>query len=57
MILEFMSIYSSVLSTDTTSLVRSANRIDWLGLAAYFEDVQCEALVDVLPGRVKVHTH
>ncbi|KAM5544023.1 hypothetical protein V8D89_002640, partial [Ganoderma adspersum] len=34
-----------------------AHRGDWLGLGAYPEDLQWEALVDVLRGRVKVHTH
>ncbi|KAH9913691.1 uncharacterized protein BXZ73DRAFT_106870 [Epithele typhae] len=30
---------------------------DWAGLGDYPEDLQWEALVDVLRGRVKVHTH
>ncbi|PFH51541.1 hypothetical protein AMATHDRAFT_2992 [Amanita thiersii Skay4041] len=30
---------------------------DWNGLGAFPEDLQWEALVDVLRGRVKVHTH
>ncbi|PIL32776.1 hypothetical protein GSI_04893 [Ganoderma sinense ZZ0214-1] len=34
-----------------------ANRGDWAELGAYPEDLQWEALVDVLRGRVKVHTH
>ncbi|EJF61656.1 composite domain of metallo-dependent hydrolase [Dichomitus squalens LYAD-421 SS1] len=34
-----------------------ATRGDWAGLGAYPEDLQWEALVDVLRGRVKVHTH
>ncbi|KAI1784449.1 composite domain of metallo-dependent hydrolase [Ganoderma leucocontextum] len=34
-----------------------AARGDWVGLGAYPEDLQWEALVDVLRGRVKVHTH
>ncbi|TFK91321.1 composite domain of metallo-dependent hydrolase [Polyporus arcularius HHB13444] len=34
-----------------------ATRGDWTGLGDYPEDLQWEALVDVLRGRVKVHTH
>lgn len=34
-----------------------AKRGDWYELGAYPEDFQWEALVDVLRGRVKVHTH
>ncbi len=34
-----------------------ATRGDWTGLGDYPEDQQWEALVDVLRGRVKVHTH
>ncbi|RPD56488.1 composite domain of metallo-dependent hydrolase [Lentinus tigrinus ALCF2SS1-7] len=34
-----------------------AKRGDWAGLGEYPEDLQWEALVDVLRGRVKVHTH
>ncbi|KAI0692924.1 composite domain of metallo-dependent hydrolase [Cerioporus squamosus] len=34
-----------------------AKRGDWVGLGQYPEDLQWEALVDVLRGRVKVHTH
>ncbi|EJF61654.1 composite domain of metallo-dependent hydrolase [Dichomitus squalens LYAD-421 SS1] len=34
-----------------------ATRGDWAGLGDYPEDLQWEALVDVLRGRVKVHTH
>ncbi|PIL26888.1 hypothetical protein GSI_10026 [Ganoderma sinense ZZ0214-1] len=34
-----------------------ANRGDWAELGAYPEDLQWEALVDVLRERVKVHTH
>ncbi|RPD56487.1 composite domain of metallo-dependent hydrolase [Lentinus tigrinus ALCF2SS1-7] len=34
-----------------------ATRGDWVGLGDYPEDLQWEALVDVLRGRVKVHTH
>ncbi|KAI0710591.1 carbohydrate esterase family 9 protein [Earliella scabrosa] len=34
-----------------------ATRGDWSGLGDYPEDLHWEALVDVLRGRVKVHTH
>ncbi|KAI0746214.1 carbohydrate esterase family 9 protein [Daedaleopsis nitida] len=34
-----------------------ATRGDWAGLGKYPEDLQWEALVDVLRGRVKVHNH
>ena len=65
-ILKFTCIYLSVLDRyDKARQIKEAqdeycakvNRGDWLGLGAYPEDLQWEALVDVLRGRVKVHAH
>ena len=65
-ILEFLRICLSVVDRyDKARQIKEAQdeycakakRGDWLGLGAYPEDLQWEALVDVLRGRVKVHTH